>query len=127
MNATDFILSRLDLISKNIPNVGLRYAYDTITDFHIIEVYPESIRRGNDVFIEMEYNLLKDFHSMFQDEDLLISEVDDTNDMSNLIYEKEPSLPKCDHFDETVTYYGTHARFSRVNCSYYSDYYSLVA
>lgn len=90
MNATDFILSSLDLIAKHIPSIGLRYAYDSVTSFHIIEVFPESVRRGCDEYADMERDLWIDFHKQYPEEDLLISEVDKTNDMSNLIYEKNP-------------------------------------
>ena len=92
MNASDFILSRLDLVAKRIPSVGLRYAYDSVTSFHIIEVYPESVRRGCDEYTEMEYDLWIDFHKQYPEEDLLISEVDSTNDMSRLLYEHVPSV-----------------------------------
>lgn len=90
MSAIDFILSSLEMMSKAIPAAGLRYAYDSHTDFHIIEVYPESVRRGNEEYMEMECNLWKNFHDLYPQEDILISEVDDTNDMSNLIYEHIP-------------------------------------
>lgn len=100
MNATEFIKSRLSSISEQIPKIGLRYAFDNTTSFHIVEIYPESIRRGNDFYMELECKLWNDFHSLFPEEDLLISEVDATNDMDNLIFEKIPSTviesPKID-------------------------------
>ena len=91
MNATEFIKSRLSDISDKIPEIGLKYAYDKTTSFHIIEVYPEDVRRGNDSYLEWEYNMWKDFREMYPEEDILISEVDETNDMGNMIFTKTPA------------------------------------
>lgn len=127
MNATDFILSSLEMISKAVPAAGIRYAYDTTTNFHIIEVYPESIRRGDEEYMEMECNLWKDFHDFYPQEDILISEVDDTNDMSNLIYDKKPYRPNGFCFDERISYNDWSEVFSCDDTPYYSDDYSLAA
>lgn len=91
MNATDFILSRLEMIVKFVPSAGIRYAYDPHTDFHIIEIYPECVRRGDSGYVGMECDLWKDFHNLYPHSDILISEVDSTNDMNNIIYEHIPS------------------------------------
>lgn len=64
-----------------------RYAYDIQTNFHIVEVSPESIRRGNEEYMEMEYNLCNEFYEKFPEEDLLVSEPDRINNMENLIFE----------------------------------------
>lgn len=90
MNAIEFLKSQLSEISDKIPEIGLRYAYDKITSFHIIEVYPEDIRRSNTSYIELEHDLWINFQKSYPNEDLLISEVDNINDMSNLIFEKIP-------------------------------------
>lgn len=90
MNAVEFIKSKLSDISDKIPEIGLRYAFDKITFFHIIEVYPEKIRRGNPKYMEFEHNLWIDFQKYYPNEDLLISEVDNMNNMSNLAFEKIP-------------------------------------
>ena len=127
MNSTDFILSRLGMISKAIPAVGLRYAYDATTDYHIIEVYPESVRRGNESYIEMECDLWRDFHDLYPQEDILISETDETNDMSNLIYEKNPSCPGGDPIDESTSYNRWRGLFSFDDSFYLSDDYSIAA
>lgn len=90
MNAVEFLKSKLSEISDKIPKIGLRYAYDKITSFHIIEVYPEDIRRGNTSYMELEHDLWINFQKSYPNEDLLISEVDNINDMSNLVFEKIP-------------------------------------
>ncbi|GHV20897.1 hypothetical protein FACS1894174_03530 [Bacteroidia bacterium] len=87
MNSKEYIIEKLKNISNEIKNISLRYAYDITTDFHIIEVAPESVRRGNDDYMNMEHSFWSDFHKLFPNEDILISEKCETNDMSNLIYE----------------------------------------
>lgn len=87
MNAINFIISRLELISAKIPGIGIKYAFDKITNFHIVEVIPESIRRGNEEYMEMEYNLCNEFYEKFTEEDLLISEPDEINNMNEVYFE----------------------------------------
>lgn len=91
MNAIEYIKSSLSSIAARIPEIGLRYAFDPVTSFHIIEVYPESIRRGNEQYMELEYQVWKEFHALFPNENLLISEIDSTNNMNHLIFEKKPA------------------------------------
>lgn len=87
MKAIDFIIHSLKNISKNILGISLKYAYDSTTDFHIVEVSPENIRRGNKEYEQMEYQIWKEFLKLYPDEDLIIGEVDESNNMSNLLYE----------------------------------------
>ena len=77
--------------------------------------------------MEMECNLWKDFHDFYPQEDILISEVDDTNDMSNLIYDKKPYRPNGFCFDERISYNDWSEVFSCDDTPYYSDDYSLAA
>ncbi len=86
MDAKDFIKSQIvDLIQK-VKSVSVKYAYEECTDFHIIEISPETIRRGSNEFIDWEYNLNNKFSELYPDEDLLISEPSFFNDMRNVIY-----------------------------------------
>lgn len=94
MNAIDFIIHSLKNISKNILGISLKYAYDSSTNFHIVEVSPESIRRGDDCYMEMEYKLWKEFFELYPNEDLVIGEVDESNDMDNLLYESTTTKNK---------------------------------
>lgn len=94
MEIRDFIIRSIDRIAQEIKGITMRYAHDPLTDFHIIEVEPESIRRGNDNYMEMENKLWSDFFANFPNGDLLISDVDDTNDMSNIIYRRTSDLFK---------------------------------
>ena len=87
MNATDFIISKLKSISSKIPGISIRYAYDIQTNFHIVEISPESIRLNDEEYLEMEYMLWKEFQEKFPEEDLLVSDPGRINNMENLIFE----------------------------------------
>ena len=57
-----------------------------MTDFHIIEISPENIRRRDDEYIRWESDMWNDFFAMFPDEDLLISKPCESNDMYNVLF-----------------------------------------
>lgn len=86
-NVQDFVIETIQSIASKIPGIRIRYAYDIQTNFHIVEVSPESIRRGSEEYMEMEYNLCNEFQEKFPEEDLLVSEPDKINNMENLIFE----------------------------------------
>lgn len=88
MNVQDFIISRINDLVKNIKDVSVKYAYEESTKFHIIEIQPENIRRGNDDYINWEYSLNQEFSERFPEDDLLISEPCFFNDMRNVIFQK---------------------------------------
>ncbi len=74
MTAKEYILQQVDKLTTMFDGIELRYAYDQMANFHIIEVTPESIRRGNENFVNQEYEIDKEFSELFPDEDLLITE-----------------------------------------------------
>lgn len=86
-NVQDFVIETIQSIASKIPGISIRYAYDIQTNFHIVEVSPESIRRGREEYMEMEYLLWKEFQEKFPEEDLLVSEPERINNMENLIFE----------------------------------------
>ena len=92
MNAKDFITESLVRIANEISQINIRYAYDEITNFHIIEISPEEIRRGDEKYMEMEYELWNNFRTMFPHEDILICEISDTNNMDNILFEKKAPI-----------------------------------
>lgn len=90
MSATDYIISSLERLSNLICGINIRYAYDDISEFHIIEISPESIRRGNGEYMKWERNMWKEFYESYPNEDILISEPDETNNMTNILFETTP-------------------------------------
>lgn len=87
MGAKDFILNKLEKLGNKLNDVEIRYSYDKISEFHIVEISPETIRRGNNDYMEWEENTWDEFDSMFPTEDLLISGPTDIKN-SEIIYEK---------------------------------------
>mgnify|MGYP003157219040 CR=1 FL=1 len=82
----DFIIERLKKLSNMFKGISIKYAFDSITEFHIIEISPENIRRRDDEYIRWESDMWNDFFAMFPDEDLLIS----SNDMHNVLFDNIP-------------------------------------
>lgn len=90
MTSKDFIISNLEVLSNKIQGIYAKYAYDNISDFHIIEISPESIRRGNEEYMEWESSMWDQFYDLYPDEDILISEPDETDNMTNILFETTP-------------------------------------
>jgi hypothetical protein len=91
MDVKTFIINKIDELQTKCLNSGIKvkYAIELATNFHIIEVSPEDIRRGDQVYMEWEHSVWDEFSEKFPNEDLLISEKDDTLDMSNVVYSYE--------------------------------------
>lgn len=83
---TDFIIERLKKLDDMFKGIFIKYAFDSMTDFHIIEISPENIRRRDDEYIRWESDMWNDFFAMFPDEDLLILEPCESNDMYNVLF-----------------------------------------
>lgn len=90
MNEKKYITSVVSTWMEKFSDIeSIRYAYDEISGFHIVEVSPESVRTDNSDFADEESNLWMNFMELYPDADLLISEPSDVNDMSNIIYVSE--------------------------------------
>ena len=87
MTAQEFIKKTLKEWVSRFNEIKLRYAYDAVTEYHIVEVKPEEIRRGNLDYKKLEMQLWVDFMELFPDECLLISAPSDANDMTNVLFE----------------------------------------
>jgi hypothetical protein len=88
-NVKKYIIKKIEeLYFHAKKQISIKYAYDKILDFHIIEISPSIIRKVNE-FAKMENIFWEEFHNKFPLEDILISSPKPTNDMSNIIYEKK--------------------------------------
>lgn len=114
MNAKEYVIGKLKEVAKTINGISLKYAFDKITDFHIIEVSPESIRRGSEAYMKLESDLWAEFYSLYPNEDILISEVCESNDMANVIYDS--SLDYKDIEDKIVYNNVRPYKFDISNC-----------
>lgn len=89
MKETEFIINSINFLKTilhNYSKLHIVYAYDKLTNFHIVEISPENIRRANNLYMDWEYNTIKEFTELFPNSDILISDIDKCNDMSNIIY-----------------------------------------
>jgi len=89
MKETDFLINALNEWCKQFEGIHVRYAYDSATEYHIVEVDPESIRRGNKEYKEAEMALWTSFMEAFPEADLLISEPSGANNMLNCLFDSE--------------------------------------
>jgi hypothetical protein len=89
MTPTEYIKNQLVLWNVEFVGIHIRYAYDVEANFHIVEIDPEAIRRGNAEYKKQELDFWMKFMTEYPEENLLISEPSDINDMSNLIYSNE--------------------------------------
>lgn len=87
MKEVEYLRSKLQEFVSRFAGIHIRYAYDKATDYHIVEVDPESVRRGNASYKEAELALYLDFMSLFPESCLLIAKPNDAYDMRNLMYE----------------------------------------
>lgn len=87
MKETDFLINALNEWCKQFEGIHVRYAYDAATEYHIVEVDPESIRRGNKEYKDAEMALWTQFMEAFPEADLLISEPSKVNDMTNCLFD----------------------------------------
>lgn len=105
MNAMDFIISGLRELSSKFNGISIKYAFDNTLNYHIIEISPESIRRGDEQYIEWEADMWNSFFTKFPNDDLLISEPCASNDMRNLLFEKS-SFQGDDFYTYNISFSG---------------------
>ena len=86
MTPSQYIKNQLELWDQKFEGIHIRYAFDVETNFHMVEIDPEKIRRGNAEYKQQELDFWMNFLKLYPDENLLISEPSDINDMSNVIY-----------------------------------------
>ena len=84
---SEYIIRTLKLWCEQFDGIHVRYAYDAKSEYHIVEVDPESVRRGNDLYKKAELAFWSAFMSDFPESDLLICEPTRSNDMANCLFE----------------------------------------
>lgn len=89
MTAQEFLTKTLKEWTDRFEGIKIRYAYDAVTEYHIVEVEPENVRRGNVDYKQAEMDLWISFMDLYPEENLLITAPSDINEMSNEIYNSE--------------------------------------
>lgn len=87
MEPKDFIINWINMIFHKFKDVHFKYAYDEMSNYHIIEVSPETFEQSKK-FAELYLDFNDTFFKNFPEEDILISAPSEDNDMTNLIYER---------------------------------------
>lgn len=87
MTAQEFLKKALKEWVALFEGIKLKYAYDAVTEYHIVEVKPEEIRRGSVDYKRAEMQLWMDFMEQYPDECLLICAPSEANDMTNVLFE----------------------------------------
>ena len=108
MTAQEFLKKALNEWVTLFEGIKLKYAYDAVTEYHIVEVKPEEIRRGSVDYKKAEMKLWLDFMEQYPDECLLICAPSEANDMTNILFETRQTWtilvqnnPFSDSFDYT--------------------------
>lgn len=87
MKESDFLIATLKEWCEKFDGIRVRYAYDVVSEYHIVEIEPESIRRGNEQYKSAEFTLWTAFMEKYPNADLLICEPSDANDMTNCLFD----------------------------------------
>lgn len=85
MEIQEFIINWINKIASKFEGISMKYAIEKFTNFHIIEISPDSIKSSEE-FSEEALHFEFIFFDKFPNEDLLICEKSAENDMSNVIF-----------------------------------------
>ena len=87
MKPSDFLLSSLENIAKDFPQVHIKYAYNNIINTHIVELLPLEEYNNNskldDAWIPLSFN----FRKKFPDEEITFLSSDSTLSVETPIFE----------------------------------------
>ena len=86
MEIQEFIINWINEIASKFEDINIKYSIDKVTNFHIIEISPDSIESSEE-FSKEALDFEFDFFDKFPNEDLLICGESIENDMSNVIFE----------------------------------------
>lgn len=89
MKESEYLIQVLKEWCSRFEGINVRYAYDANTSYHIIEVDPESIRRGSEQYKQAELGLWISFAEKFPESDLLVCKPARSNDMSNCLFQNK--------------------------------------
>lgn len=123
MEPKDFIINWISTIFYKFKKVHFKYSYDETSNYHIIEVSPETFEQSEE-FAELYLDFTDEFFENFPEEDILISAPNEDNDMSNLVYELCGLTPLNNHIipnDIDKYEYNFYNDLCKMNYSVYSQ------
>jgi hypothetical protein len=74
MKSSQYIINQLELWNEQFDGIHIKYMFDMEANFHIVEISPEEIRRGNTKYKQQELDFWIDFIKFYPKENLLITE-----------------------------------------------------
>lgn len=83
-----FLLNKVKKWCKRFKGIHIKYAYEESTNYHIVEITPASIFDDESFRKEVLHTWTKFSHN-FQMSDLLISEPDESYNMTNCFFDNE--------------------------------------
>ena len=110
MTPSQYIKNQLESWNKQFEGIHIRYAFDVEANFHMVEIDPEKIRRGNTEYKQQELDFWINFLKLYPEENLLISEPSNINDMSNVIYSNMADVYRCKY--DVITAYKDVLRYT---------------
>lgn len=108
-----YIKSKLGELKKVLIQLSYRYAYDSKTDFHIVEIEPYSIIEDNDIVFDILDEMQTEVYDTYPECNLVYSEESSCNDMSNLLDEYKHNCFQLG--DESITFGQPLAEFNSGN------------
>lgn len=132
MTAQEFLKKNLREWESLFADIKLKYAYDAVTEYHIVEVEPEKIRRGSADYKKAEMQLWMTFMEQYPDECLLICAPSEANDMTNVLFETRSAWTILQKEKVTNSFDYTQCDFYQVHLSdpkkeFDNKYYALAA
>jgi len=89
MNSKKYIVSKIDELAKNFPNVKFSYQLDELSETHFIEVLPKDFfEQYDELFVKEQNNIILDFIKKFPTEGLAFITEDDLFTVDNPEYIK---------------------------------------
>jgi len=86
MEIQEFIINWINEIASKFEGISMKYAIEKVTNFHIIEISPDSIESSEEFSKEaLDFGFV--FFDKFPNAVLLICKESIENDMSNVIFE----------------------------------------
>lgn len=105
MKESSFIKQTINNWNNEFPYLHIRYAYEENVNYHIIEVSPENDLNSNQAFRKRVFDFWNAFSERFPMSDLIVSEPDDTYNMTNILYDnKVDYMLSVKDFKETIDY-----------------------
>jgi hypothetical protein len=89
MNSTNFVIQKIDNLVAKIPNLQVRYEYDSFDNSHYVEVLPLASYKEDDTYIAFEQEFRQEFVKFYPRECLTFLSEGSLYEIESPIYIKE--------------------------------------